>query len=359
MQRPIMRNGLVPSLKDWFDMDISIVREVLNPLVSVIVPIYNAEKTLHRCVESIISQTYHNLEIILINDGSLDSSLMICQSFAIQDTRIKMLDTPNQGVSKARNEGLAIARGQFIGFVDSDDWIDPEMYALLVEEMQTSSNNCMSVVGVHARRWQEYLSHLCKGGPRCVISSHACIEEATKPYGLRGYLWNKLFINNGLLLDEDSQVGEDLEFVILYLLTFPTSMVSNRALCAYHYAITEIHEFTKLRYSFSKTYSKVGTFKKIIGQLPTEHKNAIQSLRSEICMTCYGLLLYWYASEQKQDLNSLALDIRSDFLVTYHDGFLKADGKSRIKLIFHRYIPGLLILMLRFKLRFRKKGGEA
>ena len=191
-------------------MDTSMLHEVSNPLVSVIVPIYNAEKTLHRCVENIINQTYHNLEIILINDGSFDSSLMICQSFAIQDTRIKVLDTSNQGVSKARNEGLVIARGQLIGFVDSDDWIDPEMYALLVEGMHTSSKSCMSVVGVHARRWQEYLSRLCKGDPRCVISSHACIEEVTKPYGLRGYLWTKLFINSGLLLDEECQVGEDL-----------------------------------------------------------------------------------------------------------------------------------------------------
>lgn len=340
-------------------MDTSMLHEVSNPLVSVIVPIYNAEKTLHRCVESIISQTYHNLEIILINDGSIDSSLMICQSFANQETRIKVLDTSNQGVSKARNEGLVIARGQFIGFVDSDDWIDPEMYALLVEGMHTSSNNCMSVVGVHARRWQEYLSHLCKGEPRCVISSHACIEEVTKPYGLRGYLWNKLFINRGLLLDEECQVGEDLEFVVRYLLTFPNSMVSISSLCAYHYEIPEIHDFTKLRYSFSKTYSKVETFKKIIWQLHAAHENAIQFLRSEICMTCYGLLLYRYASKQKQDLNSLALDIRKDFLLTYQDGFLLADKKTRLKLVLLRYSPGLLVLMLQIKLRFHKKGGDA
>ncbi len=340
-------------------MDTSMLHEVSNPLVSVIVPIYNAEKTLHRCVESIISQTYHNLEIILINDGSIDSSLMICQSFANQETRIKVLDTSNQGVSKARNEGLVIARGQFIGFVDSDDWIEPEMYPLLVEGMHTSSNNCMSVVGVHARRWQEYLSHLCKGEPRCVISSHACIEEVTKPYGLRGYLWNKLFINRGLLLDEECQVGEDLEFVVRYLLTFPNSMVSISSLCAYHYEIPEIHDFTKLRYSFSKTYSKVETFNKIIWQLHAEHENAIQFLRSEICMTCYSLLLYWYTSKQKQDLNSLALDIRKDFLLTYHDGFLQADSKTRLKLVLLRYSPGLLVLMLQIKLRFHKKGGDA
>ena len=89
-----------------------------SKLISIIVPIYNAEKYIKRCIESILNQTYTNLEIILVNDGSQDKSLEICNSFAIKDTRIKVIDKKNEGVSKARNEGIDVASGEYIIFVD-------------------------------------------------------------------------------------------------------------------------------------------------------------------------------------------------------------------------------------------------
>lgn len=100
--------------------------------ISVIVPIFNREKSLARCVESIMQQTYQDLEIILVNDGSTDNSLQLCNEFAQKDSRIVVLDKPNGGVSSARNAGLDIATGEFIGFVDSDDYIDKVMYEKLI-----------------------------------------------------------------------------------------------------------------------------------------------------------------------------------------------------------------------------------
>ena len=94
-----------------------------NPLISVIVPIYNVAPWLPRCLDSIIGQTYKNLEILLINDGSTDNSLEICQTYAAKDPRIKVIHQENQGVSAARNAGLDNAQGDFIMFVDSDDWL--------------------------------------------------------------------------------------------------------------------------------------------------------------------------------------------------------------------------------------------
>lgn len=98
------------------------------PLISVIVPVYDVEQYLKQCLESIINQTWCNLDIILIDDGSTDNSGVICDSYAESDARIRVVHKKNEGLSAARNAGLDIARGEFIGFVDSDDWIEPNMF---------------------------------------------------------------------------------------------------------------------------------------------------------------------------------------------------------------------------------------
>lgn len=99
-----------------------------NDLISVIVPVYNVEGYLERCVNSILQQTYEQLEIILVNDGSTDASPELCDAFAQKDKRIKVIHKENGGLSDARNAGLRAATGAYIGYVDSDDWIEKDMY---------------------------------------------------------------------------------------------------------------------------------------------------------------------------------------------------------------------------------------
>lgn len=104
----------------------------IKPLISVIVPIYNVEKYLEQCIESIMNQTYENLEIILVDDGATDNCPQICDKYADTDKRIKVIHKSNGGLSDARNVGLKIASGEYIGFVDSDDFIEPTMYEKLI-----------------------------------------------------------------------------------------------------------------------------------------------------------------------------------------------------------------------------------
>lgn len=107
-----------------------------TPLLSVIVPVYNVEAYLSRCVDSILAQTYQNLEIILVNDGTKDSSDVICDNYAAQDSRIRVIHKENGGLSSARNAGLDISRGEYIAFVDSDDWIEPDAYEKMLATAQ-------------------------------------------------------------------------------------------------------------------------------------------------------------------------------------------------------------------------------
>lgn len=107
----------------------------MEDLISVIIPVYNVGRYLKRCIESVWAQTYSNIEIILVDDGSTDDSGAICDHYAKQDQRIKVLHQDNQGQSAARNAGLDVACGEYIGFVDSDDWIHPDMYAHLYKAL--------------------------------------------------------------------------------------------------------------------------------------------------------------------------------------------------------------------------------
>jgi glycosyltransferase involved in cell wall biosynthesis len=103
----------------------------MEPKVSIIVPIYNVERYLSRCLDSLFSQRLREIEIIAINDGSTDSSLAILNEYCSKDNRIKVIDQPNRGVSSARNEGLKAAVGEYIGFVDPDDWVEEDMYEMM------------------------------------------------------------------------------------------------------------------------------------------------------------------------------------------------------------------------------------
>ena len=106
-----------------------------TPLISVIIPVYNVEKYLHRCLDSVIAQTYQNLEIICVDDGSIDESGRICDQYAVRDARIKVIHQENQGLSAARNRGLDVAEGEYIAFVDSDDYILEDMYKKMLDKL--------------------------------------------------------------------------------------------------------------------------------------------------------------------------------------------------------------------------------
>lgn len=111
--------------------------------ISVIVPIYNAEKYLGKCIESLIHQSYRALQIILVNDGSTDNSLTIAQDYAAQDARIAIYSQLNKGQAAARNKGLQYANGEWIAFVDADDYLDTDCYAQLIQHM--ANNDCVQM----------------------------------------------------------------------------------------------------------------------------------------------------------------------------------------------------------------------
>lgn len=104
-----------------------------EPLLSVIIPVYNSEKTIIKCLNSVVTQTLEEIEIIIINDGSTDETLSLIMDCAKSDSRIKVINNKNQGQGLSRNEGLRLAQGEYVTFIDSDDWIEPEMFEIMLD----------------------------------------------------------------------------------------------------------------------------------------------------------------------------------------------------------------------------------
>ena len=174
-----------------------------GPAVSIIVPVYNAEDYLHRCLDSLLSQTLEDLEIIAVDDGSSDGSSGILDSYAGKDNRVKVIHVRNGGVSKARNLGLDVARGEYFGFVDSDDWVDPDMFEVLLTTAREADAD-VSVCGVYGETENR--------GKKVLSPKQAVVCMYTEP-GFCGYSCNKL-VRRGLLsenrYDEHLKCYEDL-----------------------------------------------------------------------------------------------------------------------------------------------------
>ena len=188
-----------------------------HPLISVIVPVYNMEKYLPKCLDSILGQTYKNLEIILVDDGSSDGSGDLCDRYAAKDIRIKVIHQNNKGVSGARNVGLDLASGEYIGFVDPDDYIAPKMYELLLKhilqdgaDIATCGNVTLKPDGKRILgRFATQTAHL--------YTDNVIWLKDFLPYEANHVLWNKLFrkeIIGQVRLDETLVRGDDLEFLV-------------------------------------------------------------------------------------------------------------------------------------------------
>lgn len=160
--------------------------------ISVIVPVYNVEKYLDRCIESIVSQTYKNLEIILVDDGSPDSCPQMCEFWAEKDNRIKVVHKENGGLSDARNAGMAVATGEYISFIDSDDWIEKDMLMKLYDCMQ-SDNSEIASCGV---RWITDDGEVINNATvtdDTVLDTENAISELLEDGKLKQHVWNKLY----------------------------------------------------------------------------------------------------------------------------------------------------------------------
>ena len=204
-------------------------------LISVIIPIYNVEKYLNKCIESVVNQTYKNIEIILVDDGSTDASSKMCDEWKTKDSRIEVIHKENGGLSSARNAGIAIAKGDYIGYVDSDDWIAQDMYEVLYNLIK--ENKCqISICGI--QRTDES-SETSEEERIIKYSQKEYIKKILKigTQNSNQYAWNKLYDASIVTNDiyPDGFTDEDVEGTFKALLKSDCIVETTRK--CYYYRI--------------------------------------------------------------------------------------------------------------------------
>lgn len=164
-----------------------------KPLISVIVPVYNADKYLDKCVASIRAQTYQNLEIILVDDGSRDKSAELCDVLALEDSRIVVIHKENGGAASARNTGIDAMHGDYAGFVDADDWIAPEMYEVLLQRMieEKAQISCCGAAIVKGKEISEYFNPNLN--VKLTVSGIDAQLELIRNSRITNTMWDKLY----------------------------------------------------------------------------------------------------------------------------------------------------------------------
>ena len=215
------------------------------PKVSVIVPVYNAEKYLQECVGSVLSQTLSDLELILVDDGSTDSSPALCDHYAVQDTRVKVIHKPNGRAASARNAGLRTATGEYVTFVDSDDWISPDMYEKMLQtgadvtlcdyvrfqgekEFLFTQPNVAAGFYNKAQIREKIYPHLVMDGIEYPITISNCVMLIKRDIITR----NQLSYREDILISEDAPFGSE----VLYCADSFAYLKGERF---YHYRVTE------------------------------------------------------------------------------------------------------------------------
>lgn len=161
-----------------------------SKLLTVIVPVYNVEKYLDTCIKSIINQTYSNLEIILVDDGSKDDSGRICDKYAEKDKRIKVIHKENEGLSEARNLGIKLSKGDYITFVDSDDYIDERMYEILIHDLEYYD---VDIATCDYLRVEDYSKKAEISNEVNIYDKKEALCKLLKNEEYKDYAWNKVY----------------------------------------------------------------------------------------------------------------------------------------------------------------------
>lgn len=317
--------------------------------VSIIVPIYNTEKYLEKCIKSIISQTYHNLEIILIDDGSTDQSLRVCNSFAQKDLRIRVVHQDNMGLSKTRNRGIKLATGSYITFFDSDDYIDPFMIETMLQTIllyQADICECgMYVYKVDGTKCS-YASQ--EKNPIFINDLYHLIDAYTHG-GIMIPVWNKLYKRSEIkdMLFDPSCVREEADYTLRLCLAEKKIVVISNPF--YHYVKRESTSLTGQKIS-----SKLFTLK----NWGEDMRKQIMMLGSEYQrnadIVLYNSLVHvlkHFMRDYKKSLlspNELQLEIHSvvnrlfELLLNTQDPMEFRDFDSVVKIIEELIVAGIL-----------------
>ena len=307
-----------------------------QPLISIVVPVYRVEELLPRCIESLLMQTYRNIEIVLIDDGSPDRCGEICDQYAQKDPRIRVIHQQNRGVAGARNAGLDAATGEYIGFVDSDDWVEPRhceaLYQSLIEN-QAQISICGHRI-YHGPDWVEIRSF---PEIRGIIPKEKALEYLLRITMFEGYLWNKLFTRailehakdgDPLRFDPQVHIAEDLLFVCQYMIHIE----------AIAYTPDVLYNYVEREGSALKSYgeerrSELIASQKIIDMFRTYNRVLYDMAKARYVEASVNLMRYAVRGSRREKLPELREEVKRYLDDYLKDSAVKLRAKFRVLVI--------------------------
>ncbi len=304
------------------------------PKVSVIVPVYNAEKYLHRCIDSILAQTFTDFELILVDDGSADNSGKKCDDYAKKDSRIVVIHKENGGVSSARNKGIEVAQGEWISFVDSDDCITNDFLSLFCYDSD------LFICGVKTHEDYERIEAPIEKK----ITGNNEIGKWVLSNRKKLYIntpWCKIFkkdiiINNHLYFDESLIRGEDTIFCYNYI-----CYCKKIALCAqvcYHYFCIDYNIENKYKLTSSSLYNHVKAISVSLTNLEKKFKIDLKDSRNSFY---FNYIKLFYANLSSVTINVARSDLRKFKTISMLKYLTGLNFKERIYLVLITFFPSL------------------
>lgn len=331
-------------------------------LVSVIVPVYNAEQFLARCLNSVLNQSYEKLEVILINDGSTDNSQKICEEFAEKDVRVKLINQENSGPSVARNKGIDLANGKYISFVDADDYLEKNMIEKMINYIEQDVELVIS--GYNRIFKKDDVNEIQEINYYHIINMTfddflQRFDVLFKDYYIN-YLWNKLYLNeiiktNNINFNKSINWGEDLIFNIEYLnYCNEISIISNSL---YNYIDFNEDSITN-NYNINIYYNRKEMYQEVRSFLL---KNNAYKANKEIVENKYFESVIAFLSSSylhKEDIDNEINDIYNDKNIRKNINFYNIDNKQKVIVqMFIKYNFKLLLkLYFEFKSMLAKNG---
>ncbi len=298
-----------------------------NNLITVVVPVYNMGHLLGKSINCLLSQTYENYEILIINDGSTDNSGTICDELAKKDNRIRVIHKENGGISSARNCGIENAKGEYIIFPDPDDWVEKDYLERFID-LQTEYKTDVEICGHFVDDDKKSVIHN-KNATKSLLNKESAINILMRPDGFCGFSWNKLYHldiikENDLRFDEELGMAQDLHFTFRYLVNCDKVVYDPTP--TYHYfqhiggVTNKKSPLTKRKISGLKTYEKIA---ELAGdKYPKAQSSAFSTLFN---MSMHFIYVYYETKMQDKEL----LKKLKGNLKTYKKYFFNDDRYSK------------------------------
>lgn len=325
------------------------------PLISVIVPVYNVEKYLRRCLDSLLAQTYSNIEIILVNDGSPDKSWEICKEYEASYTKIRALKKSNGGLSSARNFGLNYASGKYIGFVDSDDWVSSDMYEELFNLIkktgaEVSQINHILATDISVKQTSEINKTKVITGRNEILKYYMVSSTITGNYGVWGCLFKADIVKKFRF--REGKINEDIDFKYKVLSDCKKFAISDK-ICYFYFQSGNSLSSGQLKPKDFDLYDAANELEKLTEKETDEEirfLGKVKKARTPFSLLCR--IAYYGISDQFENPKSLIRTLTAEHrrnLVT----LLKAP------LPYNRKIPAVLLAcninLLRYPLKCIRK----